>query len=254
VSALLFVFNDFNIASTSPDVVSYSERALVYLDNRVPSWSKLSPLTFVVVIICLIALAYWMPRFKLIAKFAAFNKFSSKATIVLGAATSFTFFSNIAVIQPKVPAIYLKIEAVYRKSKEGKRKAVDRFLAARAIQRALASQESSEHEYCRFLVDGIGAIPTMDLAAKQSLAGYVAQQLHHDMKLPMKIEKSGIEASSLPHRNALTILDEQLATEKTASNFADAAVKAAKESLDFGTDELQEHCMVLRGQVDRGTG
>lgn len=212
------------------------------------------PSVFVVFIVCLIALTYWMPRLKLIARFAALNKFSSKATVALGAATSFTFFSNIAVVQPKAPAIYHKIEAVYRKSKEGESKAVDRFLAAKAVHRELTSQEPSEREYYRFLLDG-AAVPTMDRVSKQSLAGYVAQQLFHDMKLPVKGEKSGIEALSLPRRSALTILDKQLAIEKTASDFADEAVKAAKESLNFGNDELKSIAWsfvdtLIQGQAD----
>jgi hypothetical protein len=210
-AALLLLFN---LQSTSANVVSHTEKALVYLDNGVSSWSKLSSLPFVAVIVCLVALAYWMPRLKLIAKFAALNKFSSKATIALGAATSFTFFSNVAVVQPNVPGIYRKIEAEYRNSKEGQRRAVDRFLAAKAVQRALMNSESSEREYCRLLIDGVAATPTMDLVAKQSLAGYVADQLYHDVQLPEKIENSALAVSSLPHPSALTMLNEQLAAEK----------------------------------------
>jgi hypothetical protein len=232
VSGLLLLFN---LASTSPDEIGYVERSLIYLDNGVPSWSKLSPLAFVVVIICLTALAYRMPRLKLIAEFVAVNKFSSKATIALSAATSFTFFSNIAVVQPKVPAIYLKIDAVYRKSKEGQRKAVDRFLAARAVQRALTSLEPSEDEYCRLLLGGIAQIPTMEPVSKQSLAGYLAQQLYP----VLPAEESVIEAPPFSHRSALTMLDDQLAAERAANDFADEAAKAAKESLSFGNNELK---------------
>jgi hypothetical protein len=237
VSALLLVFN---LVQPPAHVVGYTERTLVFLDNRLPSWSKLSPGAFVVVVACLIAFAHWMPRLKLITKFAAFNKFSSKATAALGAATSFTFFSNVAVVQPKLPAIYVKIEAVYRNSKEGERMAVDRFLAARAVQRALMREESSEREYYRFLLDGIAAIPTMNLPSKQSLAGYVAQQLNYDTKLPVRIGGPEIDATPLPHRAALTMLDGQQASEKAASDFADEAVKAAKETLDFGNDKLKD--------------
>jgi hypothetical protein len=108
VSALLLLFN---LTSAPANVVGYTERTLVFLDNQLPSWSKLSPRVFVIVIVCLMACTYWLPRLKLISKFAAFNKFSSKATATLGAATSFTFFPNDAVVQPKLPAIYAKIEA-----------------------------------------------------------------------------------------------------------------------------------------------
>src|SRR5262249_26321529 len=100
VAALLLLFN---LASPPTDVVVYTEKALVYLDSRFPSWSKLSPGAFAVAITCLFALTYWMPRLKLITRFLAVNKFSSKAAAALGAATSFTFFSNVALVQPKVP-------------------------------------------------------------------------------------------------------------------------------------------------------
>jgi hypothetical protein len=233
----------FNLTSPPADVVGSAERALVYLDNWVPSWSKLSPGAFVVALACLLVLTYWMPRLKLITHFLAVNKFFSRATAALGAATSFTFFSNVAVVQPKVPAIYLKIEAVYRNSTDGKRQAVDRFMAAKAVQRALISQEPSGSDYCRFLLDSIAAIPTMDLVSKQSLAGYVAQQLYHDMKLPVNIGSQGIDTTSLPHRSALTMLDGQLATERTASTLADEAAKATKELLSkilgLGNDKLE---------------
>jgi hypothetical protein len=239
VAVLLLFFN-----STSPpaDVIGNAERALVYLDNEVPSWSKLSPGAFVVAIAGLIVLTYWMPGLKLITHFLAVNKFSSKATAALGAATSFTFFTNVAVVQPKVPSIYLKIEAAYRNSTERKHKAVDRFLAAKVVQRALITQEPSGSDYCRFLLDGIAAIPAMDMVSKQSLAGYVAQQLYHDIK-PVKIGSPEIDTTLLPHRSALTMLDSQLSTERAASTFADEAAKATKELfskiLGLGNDKLE---------------
>jgi hypothetical protein len=240
VSALLLVFN---LASPSEDVVGNAERSLVYLDNKVPSWSKLSPGMFVGAILSLIALTYWMPRLKLITKFIAVKKFSSKATAVLGAATSFTFFSNVDVVQPNVPAIYLKIEAIYRHSREGERQAIDRFLAAKAVQQALMNQNPSGREYCGFLIDGIAAIPTMDMASKQSLASFAAQQLPYDRELTAKIERPSIGPTSLPHRSALSIMDAQLSTERAASVLAEEANKATKELLshifDLGTDELK---------------
>jgi hypothetical protein len=184
-----------------------------------------------------------MPRFKLITRFLAVNKFLSKATTALGAAASFTFFSNVTAVQPKVPAIYTKIEAVYRNSTERKHKAVDRFLAAKAVQSALLSQEASGSDYLRFLLDGILAIPAMDLVSKQSLAGYVAQQLYRGMELPGNAGSLERDTTLLPRQSALTILDNQLAAERTATTVADEAVKATKESLSqivgLGNDKLQ---------------
>jgi hypothetical protein len=80
----------------------------------------------------------------------------------------------------------------------------------------------------------------MNLASKQSLAGYVAQHLYYGMKPPVSIGEPAIDATPLPHRAALTMLDGQQASERVASEFADEAVKAARETLDFGSDKLKD--------------
>jgi len=235
VAALVLSFDQI---SEPAGIVGYTERALVFADNKLPTWTKFTPLRFILTLLGLTALAYWHAQLKAVTRFFQFKSYLSRGTAILGAATSFTFFTNVAVIQPRLPAIYQKIEAVYRHSKEGQQKAVDRFLAARAVQRALATPGSSTLESCNALVSGVANAPLMDTATQRVLAAYTAVDLHQKAGLSGDFQEAA--AASLPHESALNALDEQLVTEKAANSFADEAVKAAKESINFGNDALKE--------------
>jgi hypothetical protein len=235
VSTLLLIFNQI---STPAGVISHTERALVFADNKVPSWTKLSPLGFFAALFGLTGLAYWRAHLKSVTRFFQLKTFLSRGISILGAATSFSFFTNVAIVQPRVPNIYLKIDAVYRHSKEGQEKAIDRFLAARAVQRALTNPTSSTLEFCNAMFESIAGAPMMDSAAKRVLASYNATELHQ--KAGLSGEFRDVSTVPLSHGTALSTLDEQLATEKAANGFAEEAVKAAKESLNFGNDALKE--------------
>jgi hypothetical protein len=240
LSALLLLFN---LTSAPDGVVGVAERALVRLDNDVSSWSRFLPGAFAGSMVFLMAAVYMRPRLRLIAV-SSINKFLTKVPAVLAAATSFTFFSNVAVVQPRAPAVYHKIEAIYRNSKKEERKSVARFLAAKAVDQALINQDPSDRYYFRLLLDSIVAIPTMDLASKQELAGYMAEHLNNAEPRHVTAGTPSIEESPLPHRSALNLLDGQLAVERTAARLADEEGKATKElaseALGLGADSIKK--------------
>jgi hypothetical protein len=233
----------FNVTSQNENVIGTAERVLVYFDNAVPSWSKLSPVRFASAMILLISATYLRPHLKLVTRFVSANKISSKATAVLSAATSFTFFSNVAVVQPYSPDVYRKIEAIYRHSRNEQIKSVDRFLAAKAIERALTNQHPSALDYCRLLIGGIAVVPAMDVASRRSLAEYSAQWLGHDATAMNTVVQPGFDVV-LPHPRAVSILDTQLSAERQASELADEAAKATRElfskMLGIGSGELKD--------------
>jgi hypothetical protein len=230
----------FSATDPSPDAVNYAERALVHVDSRAPEVAKLSLLRFSVVMVLLTSIAYFFPKTQSVTRFALVKKWIGRTTATLGAATTFTFFTNVAVVQPKVPDVYNKIEVLYRRSKESQAKAVDRYLAAKAVKRGLSNLQTPERSFLEYLLEGVSAVPAMNGAQKKVLASYTASQLHYDIGLPIGAEDTHIVVADLPHRDALKMLDDQLTTEKTASRFADQAVKAAEESLAFGNDALKD--------------
>jgi hypothetical protein len=168
------------------------------------------------------------------------KKWVGKTTAALSAATTFTFLTNVAVVQPKVPYVYNKIEVLYRKSKERQAEAVYRYLAAKAVERGLSNLQSPERSYFEYLVEGVAVVPTMDVAEKKVLANYTASQLRYEVGLPIGTEDTQIVVADLPHGDALNLLDGQLTTEKAAARFAGQAVKAAQESLSFANDALKD--------------
>jgi hypothetical protein len=259
-SALLVLIN---LASPSADAIGQSERLLIHLDNILHSWGKLTPISFTGAMIALLGVTFWIPSVKAISRFFLFKKWVSRVAAIVGAATSFTLFTNVAVVQPRVPAIYLKVEAVYRSSKAKEQKEIDRYLSAKAIELAFKNQ-SIDREYVEALFDAISAVPYMDRIDKNSLAGYVAEHIA-DERSPSSIEMLSNEAQSVPdgysldagigkmpigpadkeevslrREDCLELFDNQLAGEKVATQFADQAVQAAKESLSYGSEQTKD--------------
>jgi hypothetical protein len=230
----------FNVMSPSANEVNLAERALVYADNSAPAVTKLSALRFSLAMIFLTSVAYFFPRLQTVTRFFLIKKWAGRVSATLTAATTFTFFTNAAVVQPKVPDVYLKIDALYRRSKEGQAKAVDRYLAAKAVQRALSNLQSGEREFCEFLLESIAAVPTMDIAAKKELVRYTSMGLHQEGGLLIDAEHATVAVSAHPHGEALKALNEQLQMDKAAERFADEGEKAAQESLNLVNDQLKE--------------
>ncbi|KAA6458702.1 hypothetical protein DYQ86_19315 [Acidobacteria bacterium AB60] len=229
----------FAVTSPSVDEVGHVERAIVFADN-LPAMTKLSTLRFSVLMIVLTGVACLLPRAQAVTRFFTVKKWAGRTSAAVAMASSFTFFTNATVVQPKAGAIYEKIEALYRKSKEGQAKEVDRYLAAKAMQRALTGMQAGEREYFQLLVQGIAGVPTLDLSGQKELAGYTSMHLHQRGALLPNPEEAVDAAAVHAHGEALHALDEQLETEKAAKGFAEQAVKAAQESLNLGNDRLKE--------------
>ena len=227
LSALLLVFNVTSPASDT-HTIHATERVLVYLDNVAPRWLVLSPAVFVTVLIALMAVTYWLPALKLVSRFVVFKKWAARATAALGAATSFTFFSNVAVLQPKTPDIYFKIDAIYRSSRSQEEKSVGRFLAARAWSQAVSSASATDRGYVRLLIEAVATVPVMNAAGKQTLAGYVALA-KYDIGTSSGAMGGWLERPGLPPQRSLVLLDEQLKREAAAGQFADEVTKGMRE-------------------------
>lgn len=230
LSLLLLIFN-LNSPSQELDAIRISERILVYLDNRLPKWTDLSIAQFTLILLALLVASWLFPDRRLLARYSWTSGFLHRAALVLAGASAFTFFTNVAIIHPKGPRTYLRIDALLRKSADAERKSIEHFLSARALIQYLQQPGSVGATGIIALAGAILNVPEMDLSGKVRLADYTA---HLAMGAPEIVQRA--PRTRVAPELAVATLDLQTEKELIAAQHAEEAIEAAHLVLEKASD------------------
>jgi hypothetical protein len=146
LTACLVVFNLFLTGSDLPRLVSRTELVLLHLSRALPAWTKLALWQLVLILCGLVLVNRFVPSISLVPKFLRATKLLARCTATLAAASSFSFFTNDAVLGAAVAGPQARLTARYLQSQQRERDHLERYLLVRTraeVLHALPPQQQA---------------------------------------------------------------------------------------------------------------
>lgn len=116
--------------------VAEIEHNLLWLANRVPvsltaGWPKL------LILVTLVVVVRFAPSVKLVTRYVGLSTMVRRIAAGLACATSFSFFTNDAILGARARAAELRVTIVMSQLREQQREAMGKYLAVRVVNEAL---------------------------------------------------------------------------------------------------------------------
>ena len=199
--------------------------------------------------LALATLTVVFPRWRLVSRFVRFRKLSSRVLTVLGVIMSFTFFTDHEVLIPREQGITARLEATLRGSKEGEEKAVERFLALKAVAESVQSLSPQDATRLQAFFKDVSDT-TSDRRFTEMAARVHGHLLYQTLRgSPASRSVPPPDGPAAPRVIATaTELPGLLATQKAAEDQAQtrtkeleiAVTESLKKTLDLGTEPVKD--------------
>jgi hypothetical protein len=238
--ALLFI--NFSPPEPSEPVIRGTERFLLRVSDAL-KWTRLSWLAFTVLILVLISISAWAPRWRLPSRYLFLRDALSRLAIGVGVVASFTFFTNTGVLAPQEEKINAHISALMRHSVDREQQTIGTYLAYKSLAHFADSLDSVEKDYVAALVTAVAQTPRLNDAGRQELIAYFADR---DYNAPSGTPASprSLSPEGASGRRGLAALSARRAVETRAATFAGEASRGMKElltqSLGLASEELAD--------------
>jgi hypothetical protein len=105
VAIVLSAFNIVRPEQAARDV-ALIEKLLLCLDKHLPVWTRIPAWAVIIILAILTVLSYFLPTLKLVSRFVWLKRRLGQAVASIAVVTSFTFFSNAAIFEPKSHETY----------------------------------------------------------------------------------------------------------------------------------------------------
>jgi len=235
---ILAIYGQAGEAAAAP-VASY-ERQMLWLQEHLPDLAE-HPWTIVGSLLLVTGLSFLLPRWKLVQRFGWLKDLAAQLAAAVTIATSFTFFTKTAVVDPSANASYARLQALYRKSEKKEARARAEELADESLARAVAAlPEPTKSSYRQMLA----TVARWQPIQAQEMMADLAQSPEPDHAASAQWDKDG-KWDQIPMPSKARIADaltaqqaSEAAQEKKASDAEQGLEETLKETLGNGNDNI----------------
>ncbi len=169
LTASLWVFNLllWNRDLASP--VSRFELFLLRLSILLPSWTKLNWWRLVLVLCMLLIVNRAVPTLKVVTRFLWVKKIAARATAALAIVTSFSFFTDDALLGNIAGDLHGRLTVQYTASRQKERQQLARYLATRIEEEAIRDLPKDHRRYIANVIKRVSATEKLSIEAKVEL-------------------------------------------------------------------------------------
>ena len=186
---------------------------------------------YLLVLALLVLVAAYAPHWKPVTRVTALKKWLGQATAAVGVITSFTFFTQVGVLEPNRDEVISHLRAIYARTVERQSSAVARRLNAEIVRATVAKLNpltSAESSVMLKAVDEISLLPP----SKEELLRGIAEDPLWAISAPARSEvASPAILRELPERDPLGAIAAQNEISTRRALLADEVERAAKAAL-----------------------